>query len=136
MAKEIVGLRIRELRKARKLSQEELASRVGLTPRMISAIERKERLPSLDALCSIAHGLGVSSAALLEPSSPQVDKARLSWQAGQALNALPPHEQLRMAIAVIERIASRMAGESVAGTQRKQPHQTARRSPRSKKSSD
>jgi transcriptional regulator with XRE-family HTH domain len=53
------GRVIRKHRKASGLSQEELAERADLAPKMISLIERFERNPSLNVARSIALGLSV-----------------------------------------------------------------------------
>ena len=54
------GKRLKELRLARGLSQEELAFRVGIHRTYLGGIERGERNPSLRNLAAIAKGLGVS----------------------------------------------------------------------------
>ena len=56
-AKELLGMRIREVRKARQLSQEKLAEKVGVDPKQISRIEGGKSAPSLDTLESIAKHL-------------------------------------------------------------------------------
>ncbi len=57
--KELLGARIKELRKAKKLSQEELAELVGIEPRHMSRIEVGKSYPSLDRLERIAKALDV-----------------------------------------------------------------------------
>ncbi|WP_415841513.1 helix-turn-helix domain-containing protein, partial [Paenibacillus xylanexedens] len=56
---EIVGARIRDLRKSRDLSQEALAEKAGFNPSYIGFIERAERNISLKNLDKIARALGV-----------------------------------------------------------------------------
>lgn len=58
-AKELLGMRIREVRKARQLSQEKLAEKVGVDPKQISRIEGGKSAPSLDTLEAIAKHLQV-----------------------------------------------------------------------------
>ncbi|HTP27641.1 MAG TPA: helix-turn-helix transcriptional regulator [Anaeromyxobacteraceae bacterium] len=58
-----VNLRNERLRK--KLSQEALASRAGLSVSYISMLERRQRTPPLDTLESLAKALNVSPTALL-----------------------------------------------------------------------
>jgi len=58
-AKQLLGLRIREVRKARQLSQEKLAEKVGVDPKQISRIEGGKSAPSLDTLEAIAKHLQV-----------------------------------------------------------------------------
>ena len=58
-AKELLGTRIREVRKLRGLSQEKLAEKVGVDPKQISRIEGGKSAPSLDTLEAIAKHLQV-----------------------------------------------------------------------------
>lgn len=57
---ELVGARIRDLRKTKDLSQESLAEKAGFNPSYIGFIERAERNISLKNLEKIAHALDVS----------------------------------------------------------------------------
>ena len=50
----------------RKLSQEALASKAGLSVSYISMLERGQRTPPLDTLESIARALQVTASALLQ----------------------------------------------------------------------
>lgn len=65
-AKELLGMRIREVRKARHLSQERLAEKVGVEPKQISRIEGGKSAPSLDTLEAIAKHLQVQMKDLLD----------------------------------------------------------------------
>ncbi|MEK3786363.1 MULTISPECIES: helix-turn-helix domain-containing protein [Paenibacillus] len=56
---ELVGSRIRDLRKTKDLSQEALAEKAGFNPSYIGFIERAERNISLKNLEKIAHALDV-----------------------------------------------------------------------------
>jgi transcriptional regulator with XRE-family HTH domain len=53
------GEAVRRQRKAKGLTQEQLAERADLASKMISLIERFERNPSVNVADSIARGLGV-----------------------------------------------------------------------------
>ena len=66
-----LGKRVLTLRKARLLTQEELAEQADLHPTYIGAIERGERNPSVYTLLRIAEGLGVEIKDLLAPVSGQ-----------------------------------------------------------------
>jgi len=60
------GERVRELRKAKSVSQEGLADAAGLHRTYIGAIERGEQNVSLDNIERIAGALGVKLAVLFE----------------------------------------------------------------------
>jgi transcriptional regulator with XRE-family HTH domain len=53
------GVAVRNHRKAKGLSQESLAEKADLAPKMISLIERFQRNPTLNVAHSIAAGLSV-----------------------------------------------------------------------------
>lgn len=57
--KELLGARIKELRKAYKLSQEELAEKIGVEPQHMSRIESGRSYPSLDRLEKISIALNI-----------------------------------------------------------------------------
>ena len=57
--KELLGARIKELRKSRGLSQEELAEKIGVEPQHMSRLEIGKSYPSLDRLEKIAIALDV-----------------------------------------------------------------------------
>jgi len=61
-----LGARIRELRKAASLTQEELASRAGLSTNYVGETERGERNPGALALFAIARGLQIDLSKLFE----------------------------------------------------------------------
>jgi len=68
------GKRVRELRMARALSQEELADKAGVHRTYMGGIERGERNPSLKNIAAIADGLGVSLSELFSFSSSRGGK--------------------------------------------------------------
>ena len=55
-----IGQRIRTRRQALKLTQQDLAKAIRLTPQHISAIEQEKRAPSLASLAKLAEELGVT----------------------------------------------------------------------------
>lgn len=55
--KELLGARIKELRKVKGLSQEELSEKVGIDSKHLSRIEVGKSYPSLDTLERIANAL-------------------------------------------------------------------------------
>ncbi len=56
---EKLGKRIKKIRKSRKITQQKLAEKVGLSDKYIGAIERGERSPSVKTLDKIANALGI-----------------------------------------------------------------------------
>jgi len=64
--KELLGMRVREVRKLRGLSQERLAEKVGVDPKQISRIEGAKSAPSFETLESIAMHLQVEMKDLLD----------------------------------------------------------------------
>lgn len=59
-----LGRTIRRLRRARKLTIEELAFASEVHPTYVSGIERGTRNPSWEKACALAHGLGTTIAHL------------------------------------------------------------------------
>jgi transcriptional regulator with XRE-family HTH domain len=55
----LLGARIKELRKQRKLSQDQLSEKVDIDPKHLSRLEVGNSFPSLDTLDNIAKSLGV-----------------------------------------------------------------------------
>jgi len=73
-----LGRLIKQRRQALKLTQEELASRLGVEFNSISRIECGTHMPSLERLEQLSHALGVSVASLLgEISSNCHDQAQV-----------------------------------------------------------
>jgi len=62
-----VGARIRELRTALGISQEELAARAGLHRNYVGSIERGEREAGLNSMARLAGALGLSLADFFAP---------------------------------------------------------------------
>jgi transcriptional regulator with XRE-family HTH domain len=62
----LIGLRILELRKAKKMSLRELAKRSGLSAGLLSKIENFRTVPSLAVLVEIANSLEVDVAVLVK----------------------------------------------------------------------
>jgi len=57
--KELIGSRIKELRKKKGLSQEQLSEKADITPNYLSRIERGTENPTLDMLIRLAAALDV-----------------------------------------------------------------------------
>lgn len=66
-----MGARLREVREARGVSQEDLANLTDMSRRYVGAIERGEVSPTVDRVVLLAGGLGVEPAELLPPMAPK-----------------------------------------------------------------
>lgn len=65
MELESIGRNIRKYRLMKKLRQEDLAEKAGLSTNYVGAIERGEKIPSLETLLVIINALGVSADMIL-----------------------------------------------------------------------
>ena len=61
-----LGLRVRQLREARGLTQEQLGEKAELDQTYLSGIERGVRNPSIEVLARVAKALRISLAELFE----------------------------------------------------------------------
>lgn len=61
----MIGDRIKELRKEKDVTQKELATFLGLTPKMISFYEKEERFPPHDIILKLSDFFDVSTDYLL-----------------------------------------------------------------------
>jgi len=102
--KELLGMRVREVRKLRGLSQERLAEKVGVDPKQISRIEGGKSAPSLDSLEAIARSLQVEMKDLLD-FQHLVDNCPLEEQAMQLL-LLMNDQTKRTAIRILNTLAT------------------------------
>ena len=69
------ALRLRQLRKDKHLTQAQVASRIGVTPSMVSSYETDIRLPSYDVMMRIADVFGVTVDYLLQDGHTDIPKA-------------------------------------------------------------
>ena len=71
-----LGLLVKQQRTALGISQEELGFRANLDRTYISGVERGVRNPSITALVSLASGLGITVANLLENLEIEADNIK------------------------------------------------------------
>ena len=57
--KEMVGARIRDIRTRNRITQEQLAEKMGISAKYLSSIERGKENPTLNTLIRLAEGLDV-----------------------------------------------------------------------------
>ncbi len=89
---ELVGRNIRRLRKERRLTQSELATRIGIQQSDLSRIERGEYRVSLDTLFRMLAEFSVSVSEFFEESASAAFTPR-DVLLVQQINALPSEDQ-------------------------------------------
>ena len=100
-----VAQRLRQLRVARAMSLRELARNAGVTPEMASRAERGVRIPAVQTLAKLCHGLGIELSGFFDfdrTQSKRVDDVALR-RLTSALGAMPAGAR-RRAIGVFEEI--------------------------------
>jgi transcriptional regulator with XRE-family HTH domain len=80
-----LGRVLRRLRKARRLSIEDLALRADLHPTYVSSIERGERNPSCGKLSDLALALGVPFSALMQDAEQEARVMRIAQSVERSL---------------------------------------------------
>lgn len=73
----LLGRRVKELRKAKGLSQEALAERMEVHPKYLGSVERGEQNPTLEFLTKLAAALDVELVALFNYAWQQMSAAEL-----------------------------------------------------------
>ena len=100
--KELIGKRIKELRKKRGLSQEQLSEKAEITPNYLSRVERGTENPTLDMFMKLANALEVEMWEMFDfghRGSRRDLKSILNKIAGEA-----DEENLMLAIKVLRAI--------------------------------
>ncbi len=98
-----MGERLRTARKAKGLTQEDLAYKVGVTTNYLSAIERDKKLPTLQRLADLAKAVGRRPADLLGPATTPD-----AWldQVLTVARTIPKGDR-KLTLALLETIATR-----------------------------
>ena len=99
MNQKTIGKRIKAAREQRKLTQEQLAESVELSPMHVSVIERGVKLPKLETLINIANVLDVSADFLLQDVVSNQTKLYAS-EASDLITQLPREDQRRVLAAL------------------------------------
>ena len=84
--------RIKQLRKAKGMTQEKLAERADLTAEAVTRVERGVRIPTLRTLGKLAHGLSVSPAELVDVKV--VARPRVGRFVAQIVSKLEDEDEL------------------------------------------
>ena len=94
-----VGARIRTARERAKMTQEDLAAVLDMSPTHISVIERGVKAPKLETLVNIANALQVSTDMLLQDVATYANDG-IASELTIAVSKLPRKEQERILKAV------------------------------------
>jgi len=101
--KVLLGARIKELRKVKKLSQDKLSEKITIDPKHLSRIEVGKSYPSLDTLEKIAESLGVEIKEFFEFKHQEGNK-ELVKNIGEFLKIVDD-EKLRLIFKIIRAVA-------------------------------
>ena len=75
--KELVGRQIQIARKRKGLTQEEVAERIGITPKYLSSIERGQANPTLDLIMNLAESIKVPVGDFFDVAEEMKDRPEL-----------------------------------------------------------
>ncbi len=89
MEKQTLGQKIAELRKAKNLTQLELANKLNITDKAVSKWERDISCPDINTFPKLAEILGVSVDELLQSSTAGAEKDEKSLTVDLVLKAIP-----------------------------------------------
>ncbi len=98
----IIGKRIKEERKRLNLTQEEVAEKVGMDYKYLSAIERGASKPSLDIFLRIADALKVSYNDLLQESKKKTEDEEMLIQIKYLFSGLSKEKKKKFISAIQE----------------------------------
>ena len=99
--KELLGARIRELRKLRKLTQNQLSKKVDIDPKHVSRIEVGKSFPSLDTLERMANALKVELHAFFEFERNAKSTGELKKVVTELLKGVD-NDQLKLVVKVLK----------------------------------
>lgn len=113
----IFGKRLVALRKARRLTQVQLAEKLGTTQRVISYYETDAELPPSTAIVALARALNVTADQLLGLKPAKIDEeknpSRRLWKRFQRMAALPERDQ-RAVLRLINSLSAARGSEAQA----------------------
>lgn len=101
---EAVGAKIRQLRKAKAMSQEELALKSDLSPAYYGLVERGVKCPSIETIWKIAAGLDVPPSELLRTEAIEDDLKEYTRRLEDFLVRIPA-DRREKALRILEEIS-------------------------------
>ncbi|MCR4322042.1 MAG: helix-turn-helix domain-containing protein [Candidatus Brocadiaceae bacterium] len=96
----LFGMRIKELRTIRKLSQEQLAGKVAISPKYMSRIEMGQQFPPINVITKLANALQVELKDFFEFTN-EVRNTRELKEIISVLLKETDEERLRIAVKVL-----------------------------------
>lgn len=100
-----LGMRIRDFRTERKMSQENLALTSGIHPDFLGKLERGERCPTIDTLYKICTGLKIPMSQLIDFSiEPEPTSEEAVQRIKTALGKVPADKAVKIAQIVEEMV--------------------------------
>jgi len=101
--KKLIGKRIKELRKSKGLSQEELAEKADTSPNYLSRMERGTENPTLDMLIKLSNALEVEMWEMFDFG--HVANQKELKQAIQSFAKISNEPTLRLALKIIRAVS-------------------------------
>ena len=87
------GLRVRQARQERKLTQQKLSEMASLSPNYVGAIERAEGVPSIETLVRLANALRMPIQYFLADSLIPIEMDDCVKEAMEVFMSMPPKAQ-------------------------------------------
>lgn len=101
--KQLAGIRIKNLRQSKGMTQEELAEKMGISPKYLSSIERGKENPTLDTFVKLTEALHTEIAEVFNFSHEGKSAKDLKTSIASLLNG-SDGEKLKLATRIIKAI--------------------------------
>lgn len=97
----LFGKRVRSIRRAAKITQEDAAEKAQLNAKYLGEIERGEKRPSFEAILALAKALNTSPSAFFQFDREEGDEKTLRKRVESLVNRASP-QQLQQAYRVLK----------------------------------
>lgn len=102
--KELLGLRIRELRKSKGLNQDQLSEKIGIDPKHLSRVELGKSFPYMETLEAVAKALEVEIRDLFD--FKHLDKGKVNIRGIEGLLEGVNEDTLKLIFKIIKAIVN------------------------------
>lgn len=102
--KKLLGYHIRALRKARKLTQQELGEKAGINYKFLGEIERGTQNPSLLVLSRIAKALNVKTAELFLFEDQTLNREEMEHRITAIVRSIPNDDAITRLYSILKTI--------------------------------